>query len=188
MPSFGSSKLVSTWLVAMIAASVVAYVDGGFTAHWLALEPSLVFRGQVWRLATWALVEHGPMALVMTCLCIYKFGGELAERWGERRLRGYVVALVVLAGLATSLLSLVTGEEGLWRCGGMVVMNVLVIGWARQFPDRDLTFYGIVALRGTKLIGLVVGIAVLFALRFGFVELGPEVVACTGAVLFPLGS
>ena len=76
-----SSKLISTWLAVTIAASIIAALDDGWLASWAALSPARIWRGEIWRLATWALVEIGPMSLVLTCVAIYKFGGDLAVRW-----------------------------------------------------------------------------------------------------------
>jgi hypothetical protein len=39
LPRIGDSKLVSRWLVVLIAVSVVTIVDGGWLASWTALAP-----------------------------------------------------------------------------------------------------------------------------------------------------
>src|SRR6201995_4319962 len=87
LPRLGSSKLVSVWIWVTLLASIVAIVDGGWIAGWAALAPARIWRGEVWRLVTWGGVERGPLQLVVTCASIYKFGGELAPRWGGRGAR-----------------------------------------------------------------------------------------------------
>src|SRR5450432_2596838 len=98
-PRLGSSKFVRTWMLVTLAASIVAALDGGWLASWTALAPSRIFRGEVWRLATWPLIEHGPLSIVLTCAAIYKFGGDLAVRWGERRLRRFIGEIVIGAAV-----------------------------------------------------------------------------------------
>jgi membrane associated rhomboid family serine protease len=181
-----TSKLVTKWIVVTLAASIVATLDGGWLASWAALAPSRVWHGEVWRLATWPLIEPGPMSLVVTCAAIYKFGGELAVRWGDRRLRRFVVQIVVGAALVTCLLAAVTDTGYLQRVGGWAVFDVLVIAWARQFPEATLVLYGLVALRGRRLITVTLGVAVLFAIYFGPVAMAPELVACAAAAAYPI--
>jgi membrane associated rhomboid family serine protease len=183
-PRLGASKLVTRWIVLTLAASIVAALDGGWLASWGALEPARIWRGELWRLVTWPLIESGPMSLVVTCMVIYKFGGELAVRWGDRRLRRFVATVVVLAAAATCILAAITGQLHVHRLGGWAVADVLVIAWARQFPDATLVLYGVLPLRGRDLVRVTVGIAFVFALFFGFVVMAPELVACAAAAMY----
>jgi membrane associated rhomboid family serine protease len=182
---FGSSKLVERWIVATLAISVVAALDGGFLRYWLALAPSHVWHGQVWRLATWPLVEAGPIQLVLTCAAIYKFGGELAVRWGDRRLRRFVLQIVVAASVITCLLAAITGTHWLARAGGWAISDLLVIAWARQFPNAVLQVYGLLQLSGEKLVYVTVGVSILLAVFVGPVAMAPELVACFAAMMYP---
>jgi membrane associated rhomboid family serine protease len=183
-PRLGASKLVTRWIVVTLAASIVAALDGGWLASWCALEPARICRGEVWRLVTWPFIESGPMSLVATCMVIYKFGSELAIRWGDRRLRSFVATIVVVAAAATCVLAAITGQLHVHRLGGWAVADVLVIAWARQFPDATLVLYGVLPLRGRDLVRITVGIAIVFALFFGFVTMAPELVACAAAATY----
>jgi membrane associated rhomboid family serine protease len=186
LPRIGSSKVVSTWITITLAASILAMLDGGWIVHWTALEPDLIWRGQIWRVVTWALVEVGPMAIVLTCLSIYKFGGELAPRWGERRLRRFALQIIVAAGVLTALGALVSDHA--WqmrRCGGWAVSDALVIAWARQYPTATLRLYGLIELSGRQLIGFTVGVTVLFAIATSPFVMMPELVACLAAAMYP---
>src|SRR5437879_5949077 len=109
-PRLGQSNTTTKWIVATLTCSIIAVLDGGWLARWFALAPSYVWRGQVWRLVTWPLVEIGPMQLVLTCLAIYKFGGDLAVSWGERRVHRFVLEIVIAAGIVTCLLAALTNH------------------------------------------------------------------------------
>jgi membrane associated rhomboid family serine protease len=185
LPRIGDSKLVSRWLVALIAVSVVAILDGGWLASWTALAPRRIWGGEVWRLVTWVFVERDPYSLLITGFCVYRFAGDLAPRWGDRRLRRFALQIVLAASIATTLLSLVSYEASAARWGGWVVVLALVIAWARQYPAARLHLVAGVELGGRQLVIVVVGINVLYALAGGPLRMVPELVACLGAAYYP---
>ncbi len=186
LPRIGSSKLVSTWILITLIASVGSFVSGGWIATFTALEPSSIWHGQVWRIVTWPLVEVGPYGLVMTIVGIYKFGGELAPRWGDHRLRRFALHLSITAGVVTALVALVSPTA--WhmsRCGGYALGEALCIAWARQYPTAELRIYGVLTLRGQQLIYAVAGMVVLMAVAYGPFVMAPELVCCLGAACYP---
>ncbi|HEX3760106.1 MAG TPA: hypothetical protein VHW23_15425 [Kofleriaceae bacterium] len=185
LPRLGSSKLISTWIWITIAASI-AGVLSHTVAGWLALAPAQIWRGEVWRLVTWVFVEPGPLALILTCASVYRFGGELAPRWGEHRLRRFLIEILGGTAVATTLLALVSAD--VWRAhylGGWAVGDVLVIAWARQYPDAVLPLYGLVQLSGRNLISVVLAITCVYALFVGPLAMVPELLACAAAYSYP---
>jgi membrane associated rhomboid family serine protease len=186
LPRIGSSKLVSTWLMVTAAASIVAIADGGWLASWTALSPKQIWHGQVWRLVTWIFVEPGPWNLAFTCACIYKFGGELAPRWGDRRLQRFMLQIVVGASVAAALVGLLSDLTwNLYRCGGVVVSDTLIIAWARQYPNDVIRMFGFIELGGQRLVVFTVGITILIALASSPFVMVPELVACLAAAAYP---
>lgn len=186
LPRLGSSKLVSGWIWVTLGASIVAALDGGWVASWTAYAPARIWRGELWRLVTWVFVEPGPVGLVLTCASIYKFGGELVPRWGERRLRRFVAEVLGGAALVTLLLALVSERVwSMYRLGGWAVCDTLVIAWARQYPDAELVLYGLLRLRGRQLIAVTIAITGIFALYRGPLVMAPELLACAAAYGYP---
>jgi membrane associated rhomboid family serine protease len=182
----GSSKLVSRWIAVTLAVSIIAAIDGGFLDTWAALAPARIWRGELWRLATWSFIVSGPYCLLLTCVAIYYFGGQLATRWGERRLRRFMIEVLVGAALATTLFALISGDAWrMYRGGGWAVSDALVIAWARQFPDADLVLYGLVRLRGRDLITVTIGITAVYALFSGLFTWLPELAVCAAAYRYP---
>jgi membrane associated rhomboid family serine protease len=185
LPRLGTSKLCDTWILALLAASVLAWLDGGFAFTWLSLAPSHVVHGQVWRLATWPMIEGSPLQLIFTCAAIYKFGGELAVRWGDRRLRRFILEIVIASAVVTCLLALATHRGHILRAGGWAISDMLVIAWARQFPRGTVVLYGLLVLRGRDLIAVTIAATALFALAFGPVSMAPELCACLFTAAYP---
>ena len=175
-------KLVTRWLAVTIAMSILAVIEVRFVDY-VALDPSRVWRGQVWRLVTWPFVELSPLSLILTCVAIYRFGGDLAYRWGERRLRRFAIEVVLAAGATTCVLALVFGHRVV-RCGGLAVADALVIAWARQFPSAILQFYGVLKLSGSQIVKLVVATSIVYAIYIGPIAMAPELVACIGAATY----
>lgn len=186
LPRLGSSSLISQWLVLLIALSVIAQFDNGFLSGRLALIPSRVWLGEVWRLVTWPLVEMGPIALVGTCVVLFVIGGQLASVWGDRRLQRFALHLVAGAGVATVLVSTLFGAGRNAHLGGLAITDALVITFARQFPDQTLAmFHGMMPLSGQKLVLFVIAVNVVIALYAGPLVLAPELAACAIAAWYP---
>lgn len=180
------SEVVSRWIVVTVVASVWAMLDGGWLVRLTALEPDRVWHGEVWRLVTWPLVELGALGIAFTVASIYKFGGELAPRWGDRRLRRFILQLVIAGGIVASLGALVSDHAwNMARTGGYAVCDALVIAWARQYPTATLRFYGFLELNGQKLVIFTAGVTILIALSTNVFVMMPELVACVGAALYP---
>lgn len=185
MPRLGSSKLVSRWMIATLVGSVAAMLDRGALTDWLALEPDRIWHGQVWRLITWVLIERHPFALLVTCACLYEFGGDLAHRWGDRRLRRYALDVLGGAAIVTALVGLVS--DHVWYtslAGGRAVSDALAIGWARQFPERELRI-GLLRLRGGDLIAVTIGMTCVWAIYLGPLSMLPDLLACAAAFYYP---
>ena len=182
----GSSKLVARWIALTIAASLVAAVDGGWLASWATFAPSRIWRGELWRLVTWVFVEGSPFQLVLTCVVIYHFGGQLLPRWGERRLRRFLLEVLGGSAVVSALLALILPD--LWfsyRFGGWAVADALVIAWARQYPDSTLIVYGLLRLRGCELIKITVGITAVYAAFAGIFAWSLELCVCAAAYYYP---
>ncbi|HSD85988.1 MAG TPA: rhomboid family intramembrane serine protease [Kofleriaceae bacterium] len=185
LPRLGSSKLVTRWLLVTLVASIIAAVDRGFLSFWAALIPAKILRGELWRLVSWVFVEQGPTSLILTLVAVYKFGSELVDRWGDRRLLRFMLEVVLAASAAMCLIAAVAGRTYVARCGGWAATDALVIAWARQFPDRGLRLYGLLTLRGRDLVMVTVGTAIVFAIYFGPIVTAPELVACLVAAGYP---
>ena len=187
LPRIGSSKLVSNWILLTLAASIIALLDGGWLADLVGLQPERVFHGHVWRIVTWALVAGGPMGIIATCLSIYKFGGELAPRWGERRLRLFILQVILAAGIVTTLGALISDHAwNMSRTGGWAISDALVIAWARQYPTSTLVLYhGLLELRGQQVVWFTAGVTILIAVATSPFVMMPELVACLLAAYYP---
>ena len=181
----GTSNLVIAWMIATILVSIAAMLDGGWLWSNLALAPSQVWRGEVWRLITWIFVEPSPVSLIFTVFTIYKFGGELAPTWGDRRLFRYLVDLLVGSAIITCFLGLLFDSVFMmYRDAGWALDDILVIAWARQYPTRELIIYRMIHLHGGQVVWMTIAVTALFAIAAGILPWAPELLACLGAVMY----
>jgi membrane associated rhomboid family serine protease len=141
-------------------------------------SPTLAWRGEVWRLVTWPLVETAPVALLFGGLMLWMFGRDLAFAWGERRFLAAFAGIGAGAALATSLLALAWPRlrAGVWG-GPWPVVDALVVAWALRFPDRQLLFMFALPVKGRGLLWLTVGGTVLYAVFYGLAPYLPHLLA-----------
>jgi membrane associated rhomboid family serine protease len=156
--------LIGTTLIASIAC---AQSDTVLSA--VLLIPELVFRGQIWRLVTWVLLERSALGLVFGLLGLFWFGGELVRVWGPGRFLVRYFGLAAASGLVPCVLSL--AFPGLGRLpffGTWAMVSALIVAWASYFPGRDILVYLVLPLRGRNLIYATFAGTLLFALLENF--------------------
>ena len=153
-----------TLVTSILGAQVPGFAAAG------ELTPSLVFRGQLWRMVTWVFFEQNPLGLIFAALAIYWFGNDLVRIWGPVRFLATYLGVAAAAASVTCLLSLVSpplytfGFRGAWP-----VISALIIAWACAFPTRNILVYFVLPLSGKNLIYATLGGTVLFALLSGWV-------------------
>jgi membrane associated rhomboid family serine protease len=140
-----------------------------------SLRPADVWRGQLWRLATWPLIEPRPIGLIFNCLFLYWFGPALAAEWGSRRFLLVFAGVTLAAGAGTCLVALIDPEVLRHAyLGGWVLTTALVVSWGLWFPDNIVRLYFVLPIRGYWLAWLTVGITVVYAVYSGWTDLLPE--------------
>jgi membrane associated rhomboid family serine protease len=180
--------LIGLTLGMSIAVAIDARHGGALYDH-LALCPEAVWHGQLWRLVTWPFIQASPIALILACVAIYAFGSDLLLTWGAPRYLRFIAGILLVAGVGTSVVALLLPAA--WeisRLGGMVIADVLVIAWARQFPAHPVWVYFVVLVRGPALVSIIVAITLLFAVYAGISWMLPELLAVAAALLYMKGT
>jgi membrane associated rhomboid family serine protease len=174
-------------IAATAAVSLYAAIDfrgGGRVYQSLALIPGRVWKGEVWRLVTWAFVEMSAKSLVVACGSLYWFGGDLAARWGQRRFVAFVAMVVLGAGVGTSVIGLVAPRIAWYpHLGGWALGEATLIAWALQFPERRIVIHRVLVVGGPLLAYGTFGFVVLVGVFAGLPPMLPAVLAGTVALL-----
>jgi membrane associated rhomboid family serine protease len=155
--------------IAVFATSIVGALWPTLRAMTL-LVPALVWEGELWRLATWALIEANPLSLVFAALMILWIGSDLARAWGTRRFLLVCLGLAVVPGLLTCLIARLFSWSLLLRLpiySTWAVVEGLMIAWALLFPTRQIFIYLVLPLNGRRLIVATVALTTLYAVFSG---------------------
>ena len=138
-----------------------------------------VFRGEIWRLATWAPIELSPLGLLFGCLLLYFIGPDMLRRWGTRRFFANYLGGAVIVGVLTCLVGGFLWSDvarfpytGLWP-----MEEAMLIAWAALFRDRQILMFLVLPIAGRNLIALVIGITVVMAALGGFAQFVPHFLA-----------
>ena len=179
---------VGLLLVLTVVPSVVAALGSRHVApifELAALDPSAVWRGQVWRLATYALVEPGPIGLVFTCLAYAWFGKDLAADWGSGWFLRVFGSVAVGAGVLTCLVALVDPSVAGHRyLGALPISGAVFVAWGLTFPYRRVLFFWFFPIRGWWAAWGTVALTALYAAYGGWAGVLPELLAELGIAAY----
>ena len=124
--------------------------------EWLELKPSLVMRGQVWRLLTYSFCHDrmGVWHILFNMLALYWFGMTLESMYGGREFLLFYLTAAVFAGITSVGLDLLLGSDipGVGASGS--IMGVLML-YAIHYP-RSLVRIFFVSIEARWLVCLYV--------------------------------
>jgi membrane associated rhomboid family serine protease len=125
-------------LASLCALSFVVYAIEGPTHPVLRrtfLDPEKVLDGQVWRVVTWPLTNSPSVWTAVAIAVLWYFGSRLEESVGRTKMLGYLLAVIVVPGIAGTLLDLPQG-------GVRVVELVVLLTFVAEYPHVRF-FFGI---------------------------------------------
>ncbi len=164
-------------ILGLVGASLVAQFARSLWT-WGALVPGAVLEGQVWRLLSWTFLSDSPIGLLFTALMLFWFGRDLAWAWGSRRLLLSWLGFGAASGAVVVLASLLFPRLGAAAFAGpSAPMAALVVAWGLLYPERQLSFWGVVPLTGAMLVWITIGGTVFFAAFYGLIAMLPDLAA-----------
>jgi len=106
----------------------------------LALVPSKVLQGEVWRVGSYALLHDtfSPFHILFNMLSLWMFGVELERLWGTRKFSIFYASCAVMSGVF-SLLMLLLGDP--WIIGASGALLAVLTAYAILFPDRQILLF-----------------------------------------------
>jgi membrane associated rhomboid family serine protease len=178
--------LVAMFIVAGIAMNFAQGLSAGLA--YLPLSVSHVLEGQVWRLATYALLHSlaDPFHLLLNGFMIFMFGRELESRWGAGR---YILftALTVVVGGVFVVLSSVLFSRGGTAVGASAFSEGLIVAWGLTFRDRPLRLFFAVEVKGIHLVWFAIFLWVLQAVSASPVSASAHLGGMVTAAVLVLG-
>lgn len=119
--------------------------------RWLALYPSRVAHGEIWRLLTYVFAPvslTALMGLIFSLIWIWQFGSPIERAIGSRRFSIFAGGLVVVPALLSTIIDSFHPNNFTSPLGGPITLaESLALAWVAWFPD------GIVALLPPRFAG-----------------------------------
>ncbi len=133
---YAAHFLVVVFVGSMLATTLLLFARAGGVLDWFTFSSTAVWRGEVWRLLTYGLVNPPSISFAVDMLMIVWFGREVERYLGRR------VFFQLYAGiyLVKPLLLTAVGPLVATRFGGEVGSFALFVAFATLFPNAPLLF------------------------------------------------
>lgn len=146
-PRFGIPNLMT---IVVLGTALVYLLDafspGASLSSTLALFPTLVRQGEVWRLVTFVFVPLGSGVLLLLELYFYWFIGSALEReWGTAKFSLFYLAGVVL-NILFGFLALAAGDKSVLVTMRYVHLS-LFFAFATLYPNLQVLLFFIIPIK-----------------------------------------
>jgi len=142
MGRFAIKNLMMYIVTLNLAVFVLMYVDrtGTFISK-LYLAPSLVLRGEIWRLITYIFIppSSSPIFILFTLYFYYIIGSALEREWGSFRFNAYYL----IGMLGTTIGAFLTGVGAT----GAYLNLSLFLAFASLYPDYEILIFFILPVK-----------------------------------------
>lgn len=119
---------------------ILSYVTSGRLIDKLTLIPSLVLKGEVWRLVTYILIPPDTSIWILFILYFYYLiGNSLEQEWGSFRFNMYYF----LGMLGTTIGAFITGGS----TTATYLNSSLFLAFARLYPDYQILLFFVLPIK-----------------------------------------
>ncbi len=146
-PNLAIPGLIRYIIGANVALYILQMFAGAGTLDFLALQPSAVLRGEIWRIFTFALFPtNGGFWLLISCMFYYWLGTSLENIWGSAKFTFYYVSGTLLTALASILVYLIDGIP-LSIYGADYVNSAMFFAYALYNSEAMVRIYFIIPIK-----------------------------------------
>lgn len=149
-PIHAALAIVLFYCVTMLATTVLMALRVTWPLGWLDFSSEAVWRGQVWRIATYGLDNPPSLWFVVDMFMLAWFGRELERFFGRAVFLKFYAGLYLLTPLVFTLLGIwwpmaLSGETGAFA---------LFIAFATLYPDAPMLFNLLAKWVAAALVGI----------------------------------
>lgn len=153
--------------ICFLVGSILKAVGGFSLVGLLGLSGSGLFRGLIFQLLTYPLVETQLMSFLFSALVVWFIGSELEKQWGQKVYLRFLLLTVIGVGLIFSLVGLLFffGTSLYFTpLHGLSGINfALLIAYALLYPDRQMAFMMVFPMRARTFCWILAGIEAYLA-------------------------
>ena len=146
-PNFGIPNLMLYVVIGNVIVWLFSMMDNtGMLTTFLAFDPALILKGQVWRLITFIFIPNssGFWALLFFYF-YYWIGGTLENQWGTPRFNIFVFSGVVLTIIYGFVVYLITGVS--YQVGAYYIYMSMFFSFATLFPDMQVLLFFVIPIK-----------------------------------------
>ncbi|MEZ6060238.1 MAG: rhomboid family intramembrane serine protease [Planctomycetaceae bacterium] len=142
-------------VVRIVVATVVVFVLQVFltrngeslVTNWLALTPDDLFRGQIWRLLTYAFCHsrQDVLHILFNMYILWMLGREVSRLTGEKEFLFFYLASAIFAGIVSVCFYQLMGLPATIIGASGAVMAVFLL-FAMHYPRQKLFLFGVLGI------------------------------------------
>lgn len=193
----GSGPMATRLTIAIGALSILVAIGGralggGLLQH-LLFTPSLVLRGEIWQLVTYAffiplgLGGSGIFGFLLSLYFLYMIGGQVEAVMGSRRFLRFFVGIAVASSILTLPFAYLFGFQHLAHSGIWVSLGALTIAFAHHYAHQPIYLFFVLPVQGRQLILFSFGILALYAILSSLWQVFPQLLGLLLALGYSRG-
>ncbi|MBR4578526.1 MAG: hypothetical protein IKO22_02805 [Oscillospiraceae bacterium] len=146
-PRFGVDDLMKYLVIGNVVVLLLTMMDRtGTVEFYLALDPRMVLRGQIWRLVTFALIPQSRSMLALLFLYFYYFIGTSLEReWGSAKFNVYVLSGMLFTILYCFIAYFITGRS--MSVNAEYIYLSMFFAFAAYYPDMQVLLFFFIPMK-----------------------------------------
>ena len=137
-------------IAAYVAGYIISAFGSGNALTYLSLSPSLILKGQVWRLVTWVLIPPSGISIftVFMLFFYYSIGTQLERAWGDFLYNVYIFSGLILTIIGAFILYAITKPMDYGALFSTYYVSLsLILGYAMTYPNHQILFYFFIPLK-----------------------------------------
>ena len=144
---------LTRYIIMTYIAGYVLMLIGGITGNYaaisslLTLSPSLILKGQVWRIFSWLLIPPNTLTssaydllTIIMLFVYYQLGSLLEKMWGDFLYNVYIFTGLIMTIIGSFLLYFGTGRDFGALFSTYYVSLSIFLGFAMTFPEQRMLF------------------------------------------------
>jgi membrane associated rhomboid family serine protease len=161
----GTRWLCGALVVATLGVSLMDQGTGALMGS-LIFDRNALLHGELWRACTYGLLATSPIALVISTVVLWLFGGMHESMWGTRKFVRFVLVSMIGAALLAVPLGLILGallpfSDSPYASGPDGAINALLMAVAVSAPRSQVLFGFVLPVQARTFVWLMVGLDVV---------------------------
>lgn len=164
---YGIHNLTIYIILCYVAGYVVELVLPDLL-YYLALDPGMILKGQVWRLFTWILIppESLDIFTIIMLYFYYSIGSTLERTWGAFRYTLYIFSGLIFTIIGAFIMYALLGSVYSALNLGMAfstyyISTSIMLAFAATYPEVEVLFWFVFPLK-IKWLGILEGAMILY--------------------------